>query len=87
MAPGWNTSRDGDPTTSLGICANDRSFREEVFPKIPPKPPLVQLGAGPSHLIAVNTTGRSGCISDISEPYYIKSKIKIHINAALRVLH
>lgn len=48
---------------------------------------MVQLGAGPSHLIAVNTMGRSGCISDISEPYYIKSKIKIHINAALRVLH
>ena len=35
----WNTSRDGDPTTSLGSCA---SFREEVFPNTHPEPFLAQ---------------------------------------------
>ena len=52
-----NTSRDGDPTTPPGSCANDRSFGEGVFPDIQPEPPPVQLKAIPSHPVV---TGREG---------------------------
>lgn len=39
-----NTSKEGDPTASLGSCASPQSsLGEEDFPNIQPEPPLVQL--------------------------------------------
>ena len=50
----WNTSGDGDCTTSLGSPCRCSTALSKLFPNIQPEPPLAHLEAITSHPITVS---------------------------------